>query len=358
MTELQNLLRSKQLSLGELSSKYDIGIKRHPDHDNLVMFKYGIKSPMGEKFVQECRGIILDEADNWAIVNHTFSKFFNHGEGHAADIDWATAKAFTKYDGSLVQLYWYNGGWHFATSGTPNAGADAHGSGMTFLELIYDVWRTNGYGLPTEEYKHWCFAFEIITKWNKIVVQYGDIKKLVLLGARNKVTGAEALPHDFVGGVFDAWEKAETHPLQTKADVLAYVDKMNGIQGEGFVICDANFNRIKVKAPHYVALHQLRGEYFNQKRALEIIIKGEVDEVISYFPEFKTEILETQLKFNQLKLDILKDWETHKHLENQKDFALCVKDKKYSAALFMLKRGKTLGDYINETRIESLLRLL
>lgn len=61
---------------------------------------------MKEPIVQECRGLILDEAEGWRVVCMPYKKFFNFGEDCCADIDWSTAKVQEKLDGSLISLYW------------------------------------------------------------------------------------------------------------------------------------------------------------------------------------------------------------------------------------------------------------
>lgn len=356
MTKLQDLLRKGELTLSQLEKEHDVGIKRHPEYPNLVMFKYGITSNMGLEFIQDCRGIILDEAMNWNTVNFTFRKFFNIQEGHAAPIDWKTAKAYTKYDGSIIQMYHYAGKWHIATSGTPDAGSDAHGSGMSFSELVKKAWEHNKYKPLSDLLSDYCFAFELMTKWNKIVVQYGDVQRLVLIGVRDRLTGKEADPKIFAELL--EVEPPVTYDLQTKDQVMTYVQDMSGLEGEGFVICDANYNRVKIKAPHYVALHQLKGEYFNAKRALEIVMKGEVDEVIGYFPEFENEIRDIEKRLNGLRENILQVWEANKHLENQKEFALAVKGNIFSGCLFAMKKGMTVDEYFKGARAESLLNWL
>jgi DNA-directed RNA polymerase subunit N (RpoN/RPB10) len=355
MTQLQEKLRNGELTLDSISKTYDIGVKRHPKYENLVMFKYGIFSPMTEQFVRECRGIILDEKNNWNIVNRTFDKFFNLHEGHAAQLDWETVRAFEKLDGSLCQLFFHDNEWHFASSGSPDAGGEAHGAGFTFNELMRQTFELNGYKYPPDEYITYSFAFELITKWNKIVVQYGDQQRLVLTGVRDNSTGKEYPIESFS---HLGYELVKTFDLRTKEQVLEYVEKMNGIEGEGFVLCDANFNRVKVKAPHYVALHQLRGEYFNEKRALEIVMKGEIEEVVSYFPEFKKEIEEVKSKYDLLKEDIVGRYEANKMLVTQKDFAMAVKDFKFSSILFAMRKGKTLEECMKDARLESVLSWL
>src|SRR6185312_8924249 len=115
--------------LERLNEAYGIDFNQHKTYPNLYSLKYNmIESPMGERIVQECRGIVLDAADNWNVVARPFDKFFNVGEGHAAKIDWNTAKVQEKLDGSLMIMYHYGDDWQVASSGTPDASGHAHGS--------------------------------------------------------------------------------------------------------------------------------------------------------------------------------------------------------------------------------------
>mgnify|MGYP000005541006 CR=1 FL=1 len=63
-------------------------------------------------------GIVLDADKNWACVSRPYDKFFNHGEPLADEIDWSSAQAFVKEDGTLMQLYWFNGEWLVGTTGS------------------------------------------------------------------------------------------------------------------------------------------------------------------------------------------------------------------------------------------------
>jgi len=40
-------------------------------------------------------------------------------------------------------------------------------------------------------------------------------------------------------------------------EVVSASKKLNPALAEGFVVCDANFNRLKIKSPSYVALAHL-----------------------------------------------------------------------------------------------------
>jgi len=72
--ELQDYLRTAGLE--KLVQTYNIKVNRHNDFSNLVCLKYSqIESPMREIIVQQCRGIILDETNNWQIVSYPYGVF-------------------------------------------------------------------------------------------------------------------------------------------------------------------------------------------------------------------------------------------------------------------------------------------
>ena len=139
MLHVQSYLRNGG-TLDGLATELGIKAKRHQTHSNLVLLKYNqIESPMSSPIVQECRGIILDEADDWNVVARAFDKFFNYGEGHAAEINWQTARVQEKVDGSLCLVFFYKREWHVATTGTPDASGDVNASGKSFADYFWDT---------------------------------------------------------------------------------------------------------------------------------------------------------------------------------------------------------------------------
>lgn len=66
-------------------------------HDcGVVGFMYNmLDSDFSEKIVQEARGLWLYE-DTFEVACHSFDKFFNYGEEHAAKLDWDTLLKFRK----------------------------------------------------------------------------------------------------------------------------------------------------------------------------------------------------------------------------------------------------------------------
>lgn len=341
-----------EIGIEKVIEKYSLNSRTHKIFPNLRLLKYDIFSPMGERVSQECRGIILDEKNNWEVVARPFDKFFNLTEEHAAKIDWDSAKVLEKLDGSLVPMWWYGGEWRFSTSGSPDASGKVQGNPFDFQTLIKNVWKELGYKYPSVI--DCTFIFELITRYNKIVVDYKGQNRLVLLGVRNNKTGKEYDPSAVVNALNLNYEVVrQFDQLKTLEDTIQQVETLNGLKEEGYVVVDKFYNRVKIKAPHYVTLHRLKGEYFNRKRALELVLLGETSEVLSYFPEWKDDIELVKNKYHEFKSSILNTYEMYKNIESQKDFALAIKDAPMTSVLFAMRKGIDFEEAIRNVKLDS-----
>lgn len=328
---LQNVLRKKGVK--RLTGHYHIKVNIHSKYKNLYQFKYNqIESPMGSKVVQACRGIILDRDNDWAPVCHTYDKFFNLGEGHAADIDWHTARVYEKLDGSLMQLYHYDGQWHVATSGTPDADCDVPFGNMTFKDLFWKTWNDLGYELPKDT--SYCYAFELMTPYNYVIVRYEE-SRLVFHGQRNLERGYEEHPWTLLN-----WDVVERHDLYHTDEIFQMLESMNGSEQEGFIVVDDSFNRVKMKCDDYVRKHRLVSS-LSQRNILDLVRNKEGSEFLVYFPEWQDLYDEMKRKVNGLAVEIENEYNKIKNIKNQKDFAMKAKGSRYSGILFNLRNGKT-----------------
>lgn len=345
-------------TLASLQGEFGIYAKRSSRYTNLVQFNYDqIESKAGNPVSDECRGLILDESNNWAVVARPFDRFHNAGMECAAPIDWNTAVAEDKLDGSMMIMYFYADKWHIATRGNPHAEGNVQNSPETgtYEDLFWSLF-------PVEHLNNYdpgfTYMFELVGPSNRHVCRY-DSNALILLGIRNKSTGEEISPYTVLDaekyGVYTAANK----PINDLVDLIAYCETINPLDGEGFVVRDANFNRIKVKSSKYVALHHMRSS-FSTKSFLEIFLKGEVDEVTTAFPEFKSKFADIESRFTSLEHTVEFTWEETKGLPTQKEFALAVKDKLYSAVLFNLRKGvvNSVFEELKNMRIEYLMELL
>lgn len=327
--------------LSELESKYSIHVKRHKQYNNLVLLKYSIDSPMGEEIVQDCRGIILDENDNWKIVCFPYRKFFNYGEGFAAKIDVNTMKVYEKLDGSLMTLYFYDNRWHVASSGTPDASGNINESDKSFADLFWDTWRALNYKLPID--RNICYMFELMTNNNRIVVNHPK-SRLVLHGLRwvdenqPNLSGCELPPAKAYNNIFN-WEVVNVYDFHTVEEIIEFAKSINPVEMEGFVVRDANWNRLKIKAPDYIKLHHCKDNLNSFKNLVGLVLSNESSEFLTYFPELKESYEKVTWIVDRIRADIDLNYAAFKHIEIQKDFALAIKDYPYKAALFAMRKG-------------------
>jgi len=352
MSLLQSYLRNGG-TLDELKVKYAINSTRHKVYPNLVLLKYNqIESPFSEPLVCEARGIILDEADDWRIVCLRFSKFFNYGEGYAAPTDWNTARVQEKVDGSLMTMYHYDNKWHVATSGMPDASGEVNGFPFTFADLF---WKTfNEMGLTLPKHTDICPSFELTSQFNRVVVPH-RIAGLTLIGMFDRAFGVEFIDHE------TTYPVVKSYKLSSFEDILGSFASIDPLSQEGFVVVDANFNRVKIKHPGYVALHHLK-DGFGPRRIVEVIRASETTEVLTYFPEWTEQFNDSQKKYDDLIQDLSKLYDELKDIPVQKDFALAVQARKPTvpAVLYRLRAGQidSVKQHLADMPIQALMKIL
>lgn len=342
-------------TLDDLKAKFAIDATRHKTYPNLVLLKYNqIESPFSEPLVCEARGIILDEADNWRVICQRFRKFFNYGEGHAASIDWNTARVQEKVDGSLVTMYWYDNKWHVATSGSPDASGQVGEWDFTFADLF---WKTfNELGLkPVCFNPDLCPSFELTSMFNRVVVPH-KTSGLTFIGLHDRLTGCE-LPLSTLPG----YPAVKSYGLNSFDEIVASFANIDPVSQEGYVVVDGRYNRVKIKHPGYVALHHLK-DGFGPRRIVEIVRASEKSEVLTYFPEWKEQFNDVQTRYDNLVNGLQNLYDEIKDIPVQKDFALAVQARKPAvpSALYQLRarRIETVKQHLADMPIQSLMKAL
>lgn len=256
--------------------------------DGFVLFKYNqINSDFNEPICLEARGLILDSLDNFKVVRMAFKKFFNLGESYAAHIDWNTAVATEKIDGSIMTVWYARGKWRLSTNGTIDAfKAELSGAGpyKTFGELFESV-------LPLSNFascKHnFCFTFELVSPYNKIVIDYPKTKAYIL-SIRNLNTFKEVDDLDMRDfSNYMAVERPQVYNLNNEADYRKLVEQMP--EGhEGIVVRDAAGNRVKIKTLLYFEMHKAKNNgVITLERIVDLILKNDDEEFLSYFVEYR-----------------------------------------------------------------------
>lgn len=351
--ELQNYLREQGLT--SLCNEFKIKVNRHQNFTNLVCLKYSqLESPLEHKIVQQCRGIILNESQNWQIVSYPYNKFFNYGETQAANIDWDSSVVYDKLDGSLMILYYYQGEWRVQSSGTADGSGPVNIAKFSFQQLFWQVWQQLGYQLP--EAVDYCFMFELMTPYNRIVVRQ-DKSDLVLHGVRNLKTLQEENP--LVWANKTGWKAVTTYPLNNLAAIIKASETLDPMESEGYIVCDDQFNRLKIKSLEYVAISHMR-EGFSTRKLLNIVLTNEGEEFLNYYPEWKGLYNQIKIQYENLVQEITKTYRQYQDIDNQKDFALAIKHLPYAGTLFALRAKKvtSVKESLKNTSLTKLETLL
>ena len=354
----QNFLRNGA-TLQDLELCFGIKARRGVENTNLVSLKYDqINSPMSSELVHQCRGLILDEANNWEIVARPLYKFFNYGEAHAAKIDWETARVQEKADGTCCILYYYKGKWNVGTLGVPDASGEvATGvTGWSYRDLFWWLWNNFDYKIPGEKWTKWTFIFELCTQFNRVVVRHPN-PKLLFISARSldgeeEMVGSEEFPVNQY-----RWKAIKEYPLQTLGEIQATFSKLDPLDHEGYVVVDSDLKRIKVKHPGYVALHHLRGDGYGPRRILDVVRKGEATEVLASFPEWTDDFAVMTARLADLTAHLEVEYARLKDIPLQKAFAAEALKTRLSAALFAVRNGKSpsIRDFLKNMNLDTLL---
>jgi hypothetical protein len=307
------------------------------EYDKKILLKYDqLSSPtlMGLPEMQDCRGLILEKG-TWKVMSLAFRKFFNAEEGNAAKIDWNTANVLEKLDGTLIQVYWdwHANKWFAGTTGTAEGEGEVNNkNGTTFNDLFWDTVNNKYTFNECLLNKDLIYVFELTTPYNIVVKPHGE-SSATLLTVRNRETLVE-----LSGKALEMTSVSLSIPLVKSfdlnaKDVGALLRTFEGMpwSEEGYVVVDANFNRIKIKNPAYVAVHHLKGKTA-EHNIITIVKSNEIEEFASTFPERKDELLRLKENYDKLTVKLNDMWV---ELSARKPRNITKEEKKrYAAAVF------------------------
>ena len=330
---------------------YNIIIKDKGQYTLLKYSQIEPKSDMSNSIVQECRGLIIKPdlfqltsnppIQQYKVVSMRFTKFFNYGQTEAAKLEFP-CEASEKIDGSLIGI-WYDEetGWHVSTSGnidSEDASLDIN-EYSSYRDIFNLAWDNNFFDNLN---KNCTYMFELVSPYTRLVVPYKETQ-LYLLSIRNNITLEEfdrssipVIAELLFGDKITAPKSFICHNIkEIQLAVNQLTDKDTNY--EGFVLCDKNFNRIKLKSPFYTELFFIRGEgKFSNKKILKLILEEQDDDILAYFPEYTDDFNRIRkglsLFITNLK-NILKEGEKYYHCE-KKEFAQWAKQYNHSDILF------------------------
>jgi len=373
MLNVQEYLLSH--SLEELKSNHGVNyrIKNHK-----VILDYDqINSKQGDKIVEECRGLILRKEDNATettidknevigptkILSHPFHRFYNFGQKYAYPIDFSNAniKIYEKADGTLVSIYFddIQNQWHVSTRAVPEADFPIDGFNQYTFRTLFERCLQETYNQSFNDFtsklnKDNTYCFELISPLNRIIVQYNKFQ-LVLLAIRNNQTGMDyELPKKDLFSI----PVCPTYKLDSLENIIKFCNSKSPIEHEGVVICDENFNRIKIKNETYLLYTKSKDAVLKSPRVMiTLILLEKIDDLYPLLiPELQNKVNEMIDGISNLSKRINSLWQELKNIKDRKEFAM--KAQKYPNLIFSClislysNQCTDLRSYINSQKLK------
>jgi RNA ligase len=298
----------------------------HPTLD-LTIWNYSPKvqyERLWDEITLQCRGLVTNSKGK--IVARPFKKFFNYEEHKSEDIPNEDYVVYEKMDGSLGILFYYE----YELSDERRYNIWFNNNYETGMERFFDPNNLpdydNSYYEPTPKTKgEWIMAtrgsftspqaikgkeildnkydvsslskkrtylFEIIYPENRIVVNYGNEEKLVLLGVIDTDSGEE-LPNSSIFFMQEqGFEVVTTY--KTWGEGYDLLKEEISKDKEGYVIRFNNGFRMKIKGEEYVRLHKILTNVSNRDIWEYLKDNKPFDELLEKVPdEFNQWVKET-----------------------------------------------------------------
>ena len=313
-----------------------VGLVREQRHPTLPLsiFNYAERvqyDGLWDDVTRRCRGLIMSGE---RVVAKPFAKFFNDTEHQAGEIPWHLPCEITeKMDGSLLIWFCFEGQWLAATRGSFVSAQAAEGT-----RILADRYGS----VPCNP--AWTYLFEVIYPDNRVVVDYGELRDVVLLAAIDTATGEElprsSLPRE--------WRHVHALPPTAEPRELRQIIRDDQ---EGYVVRFANGWRMKVKGSRYLELHKIYSglssrlvwENLAQGRSFEDLLAIVPDEFAQWL---RAERDQQVAAFEQLEEELQQGLAGARRLGTRKEQALWIKSHhlRISGAIFAALDGKPTAE--------------
>ena len=321
--------------LNTLEKYYQDGLlhkQTHPNYD-LTIWNYSPKvqyERLWDNITLQCRGLVTNSEGK--IVARPFKKFFNYEEHKPEDIPNEEYVVYEKLDGSLGILFNYQKEWILATRGSFTSPQAIKGKEILDRHDI-SAWRKDN-----------TYLFEIIYPENRIVVDYGNEEKLVVIGGIHTETGEEIPDSSLFWTQDSGFEVVTTY--KTWGEGYDLLKEEISKDKEGYVIRFKNGFRMKIKGEEYKRLHKILTnisnrdiwEYLKDNKSFDEILDKVPDEFYDWVKETARDLT---MRFENIDNDYNDIFNSIFSLtESKKDFAEKAKRYPHSSILFAMYDGK------------------
>lgn len=305
-------------------------------HDTLPLsiYNYTANTQWEQKWdniTMHCRGLIVDDAG--LVVGNCLKKFFNYNEPNAQALQTdGLVQVTDKLDGSYLSVCKYDGQLVVATRGSFNSEQAKEAQ-----DIINENFQYKDHLLRACE--GYTYIFEIIYPKNRIVLDYGSLRDIVLIGCllnRENVDGQFWVP---ASRLYWPGESVKEFGHKTMAEALAMPPRDNT---EGVVVYFVKTGeRVKIKTEEYVRLHKLFTQY-SIKTLLDLIVeKQDVSKYMSELPDELYAIVKKDYdmlwhRFYEIDESIHENFISIKHIKDRKEFARQAIQLEHSKMMFCL----------------------
>lgn len=238
--------------------------EKHPFADLYIYGYYEdpTKMRVWDDISKHCRGVIVDKEGT--VVEHPFVKFWTFkqyisknlallNENQVLRLPDCRFRITEKVDGTMVTLYWVDDTPYLATqrSFTNIKAVEA-------TKILHSKYK-HLFPLLNREYT---YVFEAIYPETRVLIEYGEVRDLVLIGVIDKKTW-KPLPVPNIGFKTCKDYTSEYGHIQDLNELAA----LNLHNQEGFVIYYESGEMLKVKFPWYMKAHSVLDSFMKYERA-------------------------------------------------------------------------------------------
>lgn len=316
---------------------------KHPEYDIWIL-NYSPKAQskkFWDVYTMSCRGMVIDADGN--ILARPFQKFKNYEEHDPSEFDMSMPFViYEKMDGSLIIVFYYELKMEWIVASRGSFISEQSIEAKKILGLNYKKLQ-----------KNCTYLFEVLYPENRIVVDYGDRRELVLLSRVQTSDGQEMFHVDLVRLYSNLFTIVKLHDIKN-------IKKLSDLRGleednrEGFVIRFENGFRVKVKFSEYVRLHGIITNVSNLTVWEHMRDNYEFDELLDRVPDefyewLKRTAAKLQYEYNEIERKAVLEFIRIYHVNQIIDRALFAEKaivSDYRSILFKLYDRRQYDDII------------
>jgi RNA ligase len=279
-------------------------INKHPEYDIWILnySKTCQFERAWDNITLSCRGLIID--NDCKIIGRSFRKFFNYEEvAETINVD-RPFEAYEKMDGSLIILFYYAKEQKWIVASRGSFISDQSELARKIVDEKIDTSQLSS---------TYTYVFELIAPSNRIVIDYGNVEDLFLLGCINTISGDELSYDEMYNMNKKIFPIVKRYYTYGDAHTIDDIRKIQENNREGFVIRFEDGERIKIKFEEYVKLHRIITnvsnktvwEYLMNDLPFDELLENVPDEFYDWLKKTKSDL---ERQFIKIEHEILKEF--------------------------------------------------